>query len=230
MQAVILAGGKGRRLRPYTTVLPKPMMPVGEKPILGLIIEKLARSGITDIVLTVGYLAGIIRAYFGDGKQFGVNIEYFVETEPLGTAGCLALIENLHDEFIVMNGDILSSLDFNDLLKYHRTMGNPVTICSYKKEIQLTLGVLDLSGSTVKDYIEKPKYTFDVSTGIYAMNRSVVRHIPKNEYFDFPTLIKKLIAAKEPISVYAFEGEWYDIGREEDYKAVLGKFDNETQD
>jgi len=230
MQAVILAGGKGKRLRPYTTVLPKPMMPVGEKPILGVIIEGLARSGITDIVLAVGYLAGIIRAYFGDGKQFGVNIEYFVETEPLGTAGCLSLIENLQDEFIVMNGDILTSLNLNDLIEYHRKMGNPVTICSYKKEIQLTLGVLDLAGSTVKDYIEKPRYTFDISMGIYAMNRKAVGYIPKNQYFDLPTLIKRLIEVKQPISVYRFEGEWYDIGREEDYRAVLGKFDDEKQD
>ena len=230
MQAVILAGGKGRRLRPYTTVLPKPMMPIGEKPILGIIIEKLAQSGITDVIITVGYLAGIIQAYFGDGKKFGVNITYFVEKEPLGTAGCLSVIEDLQDEFIVMNGDIFTSLDFNDLVAYHRRMGNPVTICSYKKEIQLTLGVLELAGSTVQDYIEKPRYTFDVSTGMYAMNRKVVGHIPKNQYFDFPTLIKRLIVAKEPISVYAFEGEWYDIGREEDYRAILEKFDDGSQD
>jgi len=206
------------------------MMPIGEKPILGIIIEKLAGNGITDIIITVGYLAGIIRAYFGDGKKFGVNIEYFVETEPLGTAGCLSLIQNLNEEFIVMNGDILTSLNFNDLIEYHRKMGNPVTICSYKKEIQLTLGVLDLAGNTVRDYIEKPQYTFDVSMGIYAMNRKAVDHIPKNQYFDFPTLIKRLISVKEPISVYKFEGEWYDIGREEDYKAVLAKFDDGTQD
>ena len=230
MQAVILAGGKGRRLRPYTTILPKPMMPVGEKPILGIIIERLAESGITDIIITVGYLAGIIRAYFGDGKQFGVNIEYFVETEPLGTAGCLSLIENLENEFIVMNGDILTSLDFTALIEYHRTMGNPVTICSYKKEIELTLGVLELTGATVRDYIEKPRYSFDISMGIYAMNRKAVDYIPKNQYFDLPTLIKRLISVKEPISVYKFEGEWYDIGREEDYRAVLGKFDNGPQD
>jgi NDP-sugar pyrophosphorylase family protein len=230
MQAVILAGGKGRRLRPYTTILPKPMMPIGEKPILGIIIEKLAESGIKDIIITVGYLAGIIRAYFGDGKKFGVNIEYFTETEPLGTAGCLSLIENLNEEFIVVNGDILTSLDFNDLIEYHRKMGNPVTICSYKKDVQLTLGVLELTGDTVRDYIEKPTYTFDISMGIYAMNREVVGHIPKNQYFDFPTLIKRLISAKEPISVYKFKGEWYDIGREEDYRAVLGKFDDGTQD
>ena len=230
MQAVILAGGKGRRLRPYTTILPKPMMPIGEKPILGIIIEKLAQSGIKDIIITVGYLEGIIRAYFGDGRKFGVNIEYFVETEPLGTAGCLSLIENLDEEFIVMNGDILTSLNFSDLIEYHRKMGNPVTICSYKKEIQLTLGVLVLAGNTVRDYIEKPQYAFDISMGIYAMNRKAVDHIPKNQYFDFPTLIKRLISVKEPISVYKFEGEWYDIGREEDYKAVLAKFDDGTQD
>jgi NDP-sugar pyrophosphorylase family protein len=230
MQAVILAGGKGRRLRPYTTILPKPMMPIGEKPILGIIIEKLAESGITDIVITVGYLSGIIQAYFGDGKRFGVNIRYFTETEPLGTAGCLSLIDGLEERFIVMNGDILTDLKFKDLIEYHAKMGNSVTICSYKKEIELTLGVLDLAGETVRDYLEKPKYTFDISMGIYAMNRKAVEHVPKNQYFDFPTLIKRLISVKEPISVYKFEGEWFDIGREEDYRAVLGKFDDGAQD
>ncbi len=230
MQAVILAGGKGKRLRPYTTILPKPMMPVGDKPILGIIIETLARSGITDIVLTVGYLAGIIRAYFGDGKEFGVNIRYFVETEPLGTAGCLSMIDGLDEEFIVMNGDILTSLDFDALIAFHRRLGNPVTICSYKKDVQLTLGVLQLSEDTVTDYIEKPRYSFDVSTGIYMMNRTVVSHIPRNRYFDFPTLIKALIAAREPISVFKFEGDWYDIGREEDYKAVLEKYNAGEED
>jgi len=230
MQAVILAGGKGRRLRPYTTILPKPMMPIGEKPILGIIIEKLAQSGIKEIIITVGYLAGIIQAYFGDGKKFGVNIRYFAETEPLGTAGCLSLIDGLEEEFIVMNGDILTDLKFENLIEYHKRMANSVTICSYQKEIQLTLGVLDLAGNTVRDYIEKPRYTFDISMGIYAMNRKAVGHVPKNQYFDFPTLIKRLVSVKEPISVYKFAGEWFDIGREEDYKAVLEKFNADEQD
>ena len=123
MQAVILAGGKGARLRPYTTVLPKPMMPVGEKPILEILINKLAESGIKKIVISVGYLSSIIQAYFGNGERFGVDIEYFVEAEPLGTAGCLALIENLEEEFIVTNGDILTDLDFNELIKHHAAHG-----------------------------------------------------------------------------------------------------------
>lgn len=230
MQAVILAGGKGRRLRPYTTILPKPMMPIGEKPILGIIMEKLAESGVTNVIITVGYLAGIIQAYFGDGRKFGVNIEYFVETEPLGTTGCLSVIENLEEEFIVMNGDILTDLDFNDLIAYHRKSGSRVTICSYQKEVQLTLGVLDLDGAIVRDYIEKPLYHYDISMGIYVLNRGVVAHIPKNQHFDFPTLIKRLITVNEPINVYRFRGQWYDIGREEDLKAVLEKFEDGQQE
>jgi len=205
-------------------------MPIGEKPILGIIIEKLAQSGIKEIIITVGYLAGIIQAYFGDGKKFGVNIRYFAETEPLGTAGCLSLIDGLEEEFIVMNGDILTDLKFENLIEYHKRMANSVTICSYQKEIQLTLGVLDLAGNTVRDYIEKPRYTFDISMGIYAMNRKAVGHVPKNQYLDFPTLIKRLVSVKEPISVYKFAGEWFDIGREEDYKAVLEKFNADEQD
>jgi NDP-sugar pyrophosphorylase family protein len=230
MQAVILAGGKGRRLRPYTTILPKPMMPIGEKPILGVIIDKLVESGVTRIVMTVGYLAGIIQAYFGDGKGLGVEIEYFVETEPLGTAGCLGVIPNLDDEFIVTNGDVLADLSFRDLVDRHRASGCGVTICSYRKEVQLTLGVLDLKDNTVRDYIEKPTYHFDVSTGIYVLNKRVTGHIPRNQYFDFPTLIKRLIAVNEPINVYRFEGAWYDIGREEDYRAVLERFGNGAED
>jgi len=230
MQAVILAGGKGRRLRPYTTILPKPMMPIGEKPILGVIIDKLIESGVTRITITVGYLAGIIQAYFGDGKGLGVDIEYFVETEPLGTAGCLGVIPNLDDEFIVTNGDVLADLSFRDLAERHRASGCGVTICSYRKDVQMTLGVLDLKDDTVRDYIEKPTYHFDVSAGIYVMNKRVTGHIPKNQYFDFPTLIKRLIAVKEPINVYRFEGAWYDIGREEDYRAVLERFGNGAED
>ncbi|MBN1165333.1 MAG: NTP transferase domain-containing protein [Candidatus Krumholzibacteriota bacterium] len=227
MQAVILAGGKGRRLRPYTTILPKPMMPIGDQPILGLIINKLAQSGITKIVLTVGYLAGIIEAYFGNGEKYGVEIEYFVEDEPLGTAGCLSLIDDLEEEFVVTNGDILSDLDYNDLLECHRKGGKKVTICSYRKEVPISLGVLELEDSKVVDYVEKPTYEFNVSTGIYVLNRSVVEYIPRKQHFDFPSLIKKLIEKKEPINVYQFKGEWYDIGREEDYKVVLEKFFDE---
>ncbi len=203
------------------------MMPIGEKPILGIIIDKLAKSGINKIVITVGYLAGIIKAYFGNGEKYGVEIEYFIEAEPLGTAGCLSLIENLDEEFIVTNGDILSDLNFNELVECHRKSGKKVTICSYKKEVPISLGVLELDGNTVSDYIEKPTYEFNVSTGIYVLNRSVVDNIPKNQYFDFPTLIKKLISLNEPINVYKFEGEWFDIGREEDYKIVLEKFFDE---
>ncbi len=203
------------------------MMPIGEKPILGIIIDKLAESGIKKIVITVGYLAGIIEAYFGNGEKYGVEIEYFIEAEPLGTAGCLSLIDDLEEEFIVTNGDILSALNFNDLVECHRKSGKKATICSYRKEVPISLGVLELDGDEVRDYIEKPTYEFNISTGIYVLNRSVVDNIPKNQYFDFPTLIKKLISLKEPINVYKFEGEWFDIGREEDYKIVLEKYFNE---
>ena len=224
MQAVILAGGKGKRLRPYTTVLPKPMMPIGEKPILEIIIHKLVENGVKKVVISVGYLAAIIQAYFGNGEKFGVDIEYYLESKPLGTAGCLALIDNLEDEFIVTNGDILTDLKFTDLIENHRESGKKATICSYKKEVPISLGVLDLKGNTVQDYIEKPTYNFFVSMGIYVMKKSIIHNIPPNEYFDLPSLIKKLISLNEPINVYKFEGEWFDIGREEDYKMVMEKY------
>jgi len=227
MQAIILAGGRGTRLRPYTTVLPKPMMPIGEKPILEVIINKLAQSGIKKIVLSVGYLAGIIQAYFGDGRRFGVEIEYFVEAEPLGTVGCLALIQSLEEEFIVMNGDILTDLQFADLIRNHQKSDAKVTICSYRKTVPISLGVLEISGDELRDYVEKPVYSFLVSMGIYVINKSVVNHIPPKRYLDFPSFIKNLIALHVPLNVYRFEGEWFDIGREEDYKLVLEKFAND---
>lgn len=224
MQAVILAGGEGTRLRPYTMVLPKPMMPVGEKPILEIIINNFAENGIKNIVISVGYLAGIIRAYFGYGERFGVEIEYLVEKEPLGTAGCLAIIKDLEDEFIVSNGDILTNLTFVKLIEHHRKSGKNITICAHEKAVSVSLGVLELNGSILEDYIEKPTYKFYVSMGVYIINKEVVKYISPNSYCDFPTLIKKLISLNEPINVYKFNGEWYDIGREEDYKQVLEKF------
>ena len=226
MQAVILAGGKGTRLRPYTTVLPKPMMPVGEKPILEIIVGQLAAAGVRKIVISVGYLSGIIQAYFGDGSKFGVEIDYFVESEPLGTAGCLSLIPGLEDRFIVMNGDILTDLDVAGLLDHHEKSGKRVTICSYRKDVTISLGVLEIGDGVVRDYIEKPTYSFAVSMGMYVMERGVIEHIPRGEYFDLPSLIKKLISIDETVNVFRFEGEWHDIGREEDYKAVLEAFDN----
>ncbi len=225
MQAVILAGGKGTRLRPYTTILPKPMMPIGEKPILEIIINKLAESGVKKIIISVGYLAGIIQAYFGNGERFGIEIDYFIETEPLGTVGCLALINNLEEKFIVTNGDVLTDLNFSNLIEHHTKSRKKVTICTYKKEVPISLGVLELNGNVVQDYIEKPTYHFNVSMGIYVINKETVKNIPVNSYFDFPALIKKLISLGEEINVYKFEGEWYDIGREEDYKLVLEKYD-----
>jgi NDP-sugar pyrophosphorylase family protein len=138
----------------------------------------------------------------------------------------LALIQDLEEEFIVMNGDILTDLEFADLIKSHRKSGAKVTICTYRKAVPISLGVLEISGDEVRDYIEKPVYSFYVSMGIYAINRSVVRNIPPNRYLDFPSFIKNLIASKEPLNVYRFEGEWFDIGREEDYKQVLEKLAN----
>ena len=203
------------------------MVDIWGKPFLEYQLELVKKGGISDFVLCIGYMGDQIEKHFGKGEKYGVNIRYSFEDEPLGTAGCLSLIDDLEEEFIVTNGDILSELDFNELVECHRKSGKNVTICSYRKEVPISLGVLELQNDEVLDYIEKPTYEFNVSTGIYVLSRSVVENIPKNQYFDFPTLIKKLISLKEPINVFKFEGEWFDIGREEDYKIVLEKYFNE---
>lgn len=230
-QAVILAGGKGTRLRPYTTVLPKPLMPIGEFPILEILIRKLKKSGITEIVIATGYLSHLIVAYFGNGEKFDVNITYSHETKPLGTAAPLKLIESLDDQFLVMNGDLLTDLSFIDFANYHLENKNVVTVCIYQKEVKIDLGVLKLSDTQkIIDYIEKPVYNFSVSMGIYAMDKSVLDFLPENEYYDLPNLILKLIEENEKLGGYNFKGIWLDIGRPADYQHAIDLFESDEKE
>jgi len=195
-RAVVLAGGRGARLAPYTTVLPKPLMPVGEMPILEIILHQLRRAGIRHITLAVGHLAALLEAYFGDGARFGVSLDYSYEDEPAGTAGPLALVDGVDDTFLVMNGDLLTSLDFDDLLRTHRAGGAEVTVGSFEKAVPLDLGVIETDeDGRVTDYIEKPTLTYDVSVGVYAMEPSVLEHIERGERLDLPELVLRLIAA-----------------------------------
>jgi NDP-sugar pyrophosphorylase family protein len=227
MQAIILAGGKGTRLAPYTTVFPKPLMPIGDMPILEIVIRQLKKHGFTKVVLAVGHLAGLIEAYFGDGSKWGVEITYSREDEPLGTAGPLALIDNLDENFLVMNGDLLTNIDYSDLMRHHLKSGALSTVSVYTKDVPISLGVLELDGEgNITDYIEKPTLKYKVSMGIYIFNKSILNYIECGKYLDFPDLIKTLIQNNENVSGYMFEGYWMDIGRHEDYARVLEEFDN----
>ena len=220
MKAIVLAGGRGTRLAPYTNVLPKPLMPVGDMPILEILLRQVKLYGITDVVIAVGYLAPLIQAYVGDGAHFGLNISYSMETAPLGTAGPLKLVSGLDETFLIMNGDLLTSLNMRDLIEYHQRNQSAATISTYLRHVQITLGVIGTDAdNNVNSYTEKPSYDFRVSMGISALEPEVLRYIPDGKPFDFPDLIKALIADGKMVKAYPFDdGYWLDIGRPEDYE------------
>ncbi len=219
MKAVLLAGGRGTRLAPYTNVLPKPLMPVGDMPILEILLRQLKFYGVTDVVIAVGYLASLIQAYVGDGSRFGLNVTYSMETEPRGTAGPLKLIEGLDDTFLMMNGDLLTSLNFGQLIDYHREHQAAVTVSTFPRHVQITLGVIGTDDQqNIVSYTEKPSYDFRVSMGISVLEPEALQYIPDG-FFDFPDLIKALIAAGKTVKAYPFaDGYWLDIGRHDDYE------------
>lgn len=226
MQAIILAGGKGTRLLPYTTVLPKPLMPIGDYPILEIILKQLKKAGIRTITLAVGHLAALLEAYFGDGRKWGIDIRYSKEDQPLGTAGPISLIEDLTDDFIVMNGDILTTMDYSAFIQYHISNNCTATIGVFGKEVKIDLGVLKMDKDfTVEDYVEKPSYYFQVCMGIYVFNPTVTGYIEKGKYLDLPDLIKRLIENNEMVKGYLFDDYWRDIGTTEDYNLALDEFD-----
>ncbi|HVP37026.1 MAG TPA: sugar phosphate nucleotidyltransferase [Terriglobales bacterium] len=225
-RVVILAGGEGRRLNPYTIVLPKPLMPVSNLPILEIIIKQLRRYQLTDITLAVGYLGNLIQTFFGDGKRFGVKIKYSFEEKPLGTMGPLSLIPGLKKTFMVMNGDLLTNLDYRKLAKYHQSRKTIVTIAVQKREIETDYGVLEYNKNhELTKYREKPKLPYQVSMGIYIFEPEILDYIPKNKKFDFPELMNLLLKKGEKVSVYPSSDFWLDIGRHEDYKRALEEFE-----
>jgi NDP-sugar pyrophosphorylase family protein len=226
MKAVVLAGGKGTRLAPYTHILPKPLMPIGDMPILEVLVRQMKRAGITDVTLTVGHLAGLLQAYFQDGGQFGVHISYSFEEFPLGTAGPLALLDGLDESFLVTNGDVLTTLSLADLVAFHRKNGAAATIAMHQREVQIDLGVIQCNGSNeIVGYIEKPCYEYSVSMGIYVFEPRVLAYIPRDCYLDFPDLVLKLIAAGGKVVGYPFAGYWQDLGRRDDYEQANREFE-----
>lgn len=226
IRAVILAGGKGTRLLPYTTVLPKPLMPIGDKPILEIIIRQLKKYGITDITVSVGYLAGLIETFFGDGSKLGVKIDYSMEFEPLGTAGPLSLIDNLDKIFLLMNGDVLTSLNYKKFIEYHRTKRSTMTIGLHSQSYQIPLGYIEHDENyNVTNYIEKPVHKFDVGMGIYLMEPEILHYIEKGKRLDIPELVLKLISDNKKVIGYPTDEYWLDMGKHEEYNKAIEDFE-----
>lgn len=221
MQAIILAGGEGIRLRPYTTVLPKPLLPVNGKPIIEIIIRQLAKSGVEEIIVSVGYLGQLLEAYLRDGSQYGVKLNYSMEEEPLGTAGPISLIKNLSDDFFVINGDTLCDIDFTAMLKAHRESGNAATVSAYKKNHTIDLGTLELTEDLqIIAYNEKPKIDYIVSMGIYVFNLSVKNELESGTHLDLPDFIMQLRDKDYAVGAYLHSGIWLDMGRPSDFEKI----------
>jgi NDP-sugar pyrophosphorylase family protein len=225
MQAVLLAGGLGTRLAPYTTILPKPLMPVGEMPILEIIIRQLRKAGFDRIEIATGYLSGLIEAYFGDGSRWDTRIRYHREHERLGTAGPIAFLEeHLEPNFLFMNGDVLTDLDFGELYAAHVESGALLSTATCVRSFTLSLGSI-VRGATgaIVDYIEKPTYTFECSAGIYAAKRDVAGYIERTRPFDMPELVMRLIDNGAAVRPHPIEGFWLDIGTPDDYRQAVEK-------
>jgi NDP-sugar pyrophosphorylase family protein len=228
-RAVILAGGLGTRLRPYTTVLPKPLMPVGDRPVLDIVIRQLKAHGFERVTIATGYLAELIEAFFRDGGSYGIPIDYFREEKPLGTVGALALIEDLTEPFLVMNGDVLTDIDYGSFLDDHIASDATATIATTHRDVQISLGVLQFGDdgdiTRLTGYIEKPKVAYECSMGVYAFDPAVIGHIEAGKRLDFPDLILRLIGAGEVVRAWRSDDYWLDIGRHDDYEQAMEEFE-----
>ena len=227
MRAVILAGGRGTRLAPYTTIFPKPLMPIGDVPIVEIVIRQLRHFGFRRVTMAVGHLSELIRAYLGNRRAYlqGIEIDFSYEASPSGTAGALARIPDLDSTFLVMNGDILTDLDYGKLVRCHRGTGAALTIATFRKRVKIDLGVVETSeAGYVVSYKEKPELLYGVSMGIYVYEPRVLSCISCDEYLDFPDLVERLLARGERVGAYNWSGYWLDIGRPEDYQAAIEQF------
>ena len=229
MRAIILAGGKGTRLAPLTEVIPKPLVPIGGQPIMEIVIRQLRYYGFKHVTMAVGYMAGLIQAYFQDGSKWGIKIDYSCESTPLGTAGPLTLIGDTDETFLMMNADILTNLDFHKLIEFHRTQGGIATVGAFYRQVSIDLGVIIPDGEfIIKDYVEKPTTTHLVSMGVYVFEPDIlnfIHGIDSRGKLDFPDLVKSLLQQKKSIHFYPFQGYWLDIGRHEDYFKAANDFE-----
>jgi len=225
IRAVILAGGKGTRLRPLTAVFPKPLVPLGDKPVLEILLRRLSASGFTEVTICTGYLGELIRAVCGDGEKFGLHIDYVNEDTPLGTAGPLSLIPNLTDPFVVMNGDLLTTLDFRQMLQFHREQEADFTVGVFPREVKIDFGVIQFdSAGAFRGYDEKPTYHFEVSMGVNVISRAALEHLDEGRPMDMPALVLKVHGAGGRVACYRQTCQWLDIGRMDDYAQAQDEF------
>ena len=231
-RVIILAGGRGVRLRPFTAVFPKPLVPLGDKPILAILLEQLARQGFTDVTLALGHLSDLIRAYVSSQGALlrRLSIEFVEEAEACGTAGPLANMERLDQTFLVMNADVLTNMDYQELIRDHKQSGAALTIAAHAKREKVDLGVLQADEvGTLHGYVEKPVQEFEVSMGIYVYEPRALRFIEPNKYLDLPTLVQRLLKAGERVHVHRNEAFWLDIGRPEDYAHAQEVFSQDPE-
>ena len=224
--AVILAGGKGTRLKPYTISLPKPLVPIGEMPIIEIIIRQLVNNGFEHITVTINHMADIIKAFCGNGEKWNVKIDYSLEDKPLSTMGPLKLIKDLPENFLVMNGDILCDLNYKDFFIQHINSNALISVSTFKREVKVDFGVLRYGADKLlTEFQEKPKYDFDVSMGIYCLAKRVVEKLPRGCVYGFDTLMLDGIRNRDNIKISPFDGYWLDIGRPDDYEYADQNFD-----
>lgn len=226
-RAVILAGGRGSRLRPYTVVLPKPLMPIGDYPILEVIVRQLAKQGFSRITMAVNHQANLIKAFFGEGSQWGIAIDYSLESEPLSTIAPLMLIEDLPDHFLLMNGDVLTDLNFSAFWENHVGSDRLFTIAAASRKETTEYGVLQVDGnSLLSGFEEKPERNYLVSMGIYMISRRVLADVPKGKKYGFDDLMRDCLARSIPLHVSPYKGYWLDIGRPDDYTRAIEDFES----
>lgn len=228
-RAIILAGGRGTRLRPYTITLPKPLVPVAERPILEIVVDQLKAAGVGRVTLAVSHQAELLMAYFGDGRRLGVPIDYSREERPLGTIGPLRLIPDLPDSFLVMNGDILTDLDYQAFWNDHVASGALASVCTYRRSVRLDFGVMEVDpDGALSGFREKPDVVHCVSMGIYAYRREVLRYVPEGRPFGFDELMQALLQAGETVRCPFHDARWLDIGRPDDYERAQHLMEDET--
>ncbi|NQT36565.1 MAG: NTP transferase domain-containing protein [Planctomycetes bacterium] len=228
MQAVLLAGGKGTRLKPFSTIFPKPLVPLDDVPVIEVLVRQLQAHGITDLTVVTGHLAELIRTFLGDGSRLGVRIRYFREDTPLDTAGCLGMLERPDEPFLVMNGDLLTTLNFNHLAAFHRQQHAMATIATYEKSVTIDLGVLQVDGQgQLTEYLEKPKHRFLVSMGIYCFQPEVCDLVEPGEPLAMPDLILRIREQDRRVMAYQEDCYWLDIGRPDDYATAIDQFNRD---
>ncbi|RUL86736.1 sugar phosphate nucleotidyltransferase [Tautonia sociabilis] len=230
MQAIVLAGGKGTRLRPFTHVFPKPLMPLGEAepmPILEVVLRQLARFGFRDVTIITGYLTELIEAFCGNGRRFGTRIEYRREASPLGTAGGLVLVERPREPVLVLNGDILTTLNFAAMADFHRKNGARATIASFRRTVRIDFGVLEFGRDphVLAGYREKPEFSFQVSMGLYMLDPVAWDFLEPGKELTMPELLETMRGAGHPVHCFRQECTWLDIGRHDDYAAATEIFE-----